>query len=87
MKVLSLSSFDVIDSSEYTVNVQKLQTLFLFCSQIKMLVYRAGIHKMGVRIANSEDQKQTDLGLRYLSVPFWQATLEHLSERYLNPYR
>ena len=46
-----------------------------------MLVFRAGIHKILVRIANREDslirlllQKQSDLSLCCLSRPFWQAT-------------
>ena len=41
-----------------------------------MLVIRAKIHKMLVRIANSADpdslKKQSDLGLHCLSRPFWQ---------------
>ena len=51
----------------------------------KMLVIKAGIHKMPDRIVNREDSDQTalsDLHLRCLSLPFWQATrvqiLEHL---------
>ena len=36
-----------------------------------MLAVRDGIHKMLVRIANSEDP---DLGLPCMSRPFWQAT-------------
>ena len=39
-----------------------------------MLVIRAGIHKMLVRIANREgpdQKKQSDLGLPCLSRPFW----------------
>ena len=43
-----------------------------------MLVFRAGIHKILVRIANREDSDQTassNLGLPCLSRPFWQATL------------
>ena len=54
----------------------------------KILVFSAGIHKLLVRIANREAlirlllQKQSDLGLHGLSMPFWQATtfprnLEH----------
>ena len=45
-----------------------------------MLVMRAGIHKMLVRIANRETlirlllQRQFDLGLHCLPMPFWQAT-------------
>ena len=49
----------------HTVDVLKLKTLFSFCSK-KMLVFRAGIHQMPVRIANREDpdlQKHTDLSL------------------------
>ena len=41
------------------VNVLKLLTLFSFCSQIKMFLFRAGIHKKLVRIANREDPDQT----------------------------
>ena len=39
-----------------------------------MLVIRAGIHKMLIRIANREDpdQKQSDVSLSCLSKPFWQ---------------
>ena len=41
-----------------------------------MLVIRAGIYKLPVRIANREDplQKQSDLGLLCLSRPLLQAT-------------
>ena len=45
-----------------------------------MLVIKAGIHKMLVRMANMEDTNTVirlllqDLGLHCLSVPFWQAT-------------
>ena len=45
-----------------------------------MLIIRAGIYKMLVRIANSEDldrlllQKQCNLGLHCFSRPFWQAS-------------
>ena len=67
-----------------TVNVLKFCTLISFCSK-KIMVIRAGIHKLLVRIANREDpdqtvssvqtqirmlQKQSDLGLRSLSRPF-----------------
>ena len=43
------------------VNVLKFQTLFSidYLSSNKMLVFRAGIYKMLVRIANSEDPDQT----------------------------
>ena len=45
-------------------------SFFLFSN--KMLVIRAGIHKMLVRIANREDLKeQSDMGLLCLSRPFW----------------
>ena len=45
-----------------------------------MLVFRDGIHKNSVRIANRVDpdqtalQKQSDLGLHCLSWHVWQAT-------------
>ena len=47
------------------VNVLKLRILLLLFST-KILVFRAGINKMLVRIANREDpdlKKQSDLGL------------------------
>ena len=41
-----------------------------------MLVIRADVHKMLVRIANREDPFQSaDLGLHCLSKPFWQANI------------
>ena len=43
----------------FTVNVLKFRTLFSLFST-KLLVIKAGIHKMLVRIANSEDTDQTD---------------------------
>ena len=55
-----------------TVNFLKFRTFHSFCSQKKILVIWADIHKMLVRIANREDpdqtalQKQSDLGLRCL---------------------
>ena len=57
----------------------KIPNTHLFSSI--MLVIRVGIYKMLVRIANREDpdqtrlllQKQSNLGLPYLSRPFWQA--------------
>ena len=55
-----------------TVNVLKFYTLFSFCSQIKCWFSRAGIHKFFVRVANREDPDQSDLGLPFLSRPFWQ---------------
>ena len=57
--------------SEFTVNVLKFPTFSFFCSQIKKLVFKAGIDKMLVRIANRE---APDLGLPCLSRLFWQAT-------------
>ena len=55
-------------------NKHCLLTFFILLN--KMLVIRAGFLKMLVRIANREDldQKQSDLGLCCLSVPFWKAT-------------
>ena len=56
----------------------KISNTFLFSN--KMLVTRAGIHKMHVRIANGEDpDQQSDLSQHDLSrhcgtLPFWQAT-------------
>ena len=53
---------------------------FYFSVSNKMLVIRAGIHKMLVGIANRETlirlllQKQSDLGLYCLPRPFWQET-------------
>ena len=43
----------------YSVNVLKFGTLFYFLFLIKLLVFRAGIHKMLVRISNREDPDQT----------------------------
>ena len=42
-----------------TVNVLKFRTFFLFLISNKMLVFRAGICNMLVRIANREDPDQT----------------------------
>ena len=54
-----------------TVNVLKFRTPFYFLFSVEILVIRAGSHKMLVRIANKEDpdQKQSNLGLRCLSMP------------------
>ena len=54
----------------------KILNSFLILYSDKRLVFRAGIHKMLIRIANREDpdQKQSDLGLCCLSRPFWQET-------------
>ena len=55
-----------------------LKILNTFCPLFsnKMFLFRAGIYKMLVRIANREDPDQTasDLGLHCLSMLFWQAT-------------
>ena len=40
------------------VNVLKFQTLFFFHFSNKMKMFKAGIHKMHVRIANREDTDQ-----------------------------
>ena len=42
-----------------TVNILKLLTLFFFLFSNEMLVSRAGIHKMLVKIANREDPDLT----------------------------
>ena len=42
-----------------TVNVPKISNTFLFLFSTKMLVFRAGIHKMLARIANRKDPDQT----------------------------
>ena len=55
--------------------ILKFRTFFLSLFYNKMLVIRAGIHKMHVRIANREDpdqtafSKQSDPGL-HMSRPF-----------------
>ena len=56
------------------VNVLKILNAFLFSN--KMSVFRTGIHKLLVRLANREDPDQTasDLGLHWWSWSFWQAT-------------
>ena len=55
------------------VNVLKISNTFLFLLSNKLLVFRAGIYKMIVRIANWDDPdllKQSDLVLHCLSRPF-----------------
>ena len=58
----------------------KISNTFLFLISNKMLVFRAGIHKFLVRIANREDLDQTASteavrpGLPCLPKSFWQAT-------------
>ena len=54
----------------------KISSTFLFLFSAKMLVIRAGIHKMLVKIANRWTlirlllKKQSDLGLHCLPMPF-----------------
>ena len=61
------------------VNVLKFPTLFFFLFSNKMLVIKAGTHKMVVKIVNREDPDQTAssevcfLGMPCLSRLFWQA--------------
>ena len=70
----------------FTVNVLKFLNPFSFCPQIKMLVFRAGIHKILVKIVKSLIrlllQKQSDLDLHCLSRFFGRQhvfeILEHL---------
>ena len=63
-----------------TVNVLKILNTFPFLFSNKMFAFRAGIHKMFVRIQTGKTlislllQKQSDLGLTCLSRPFWLAT-------------
>ena len=58
----------------------KILNPFLFLVSTKMLALKAGIHKMLFNIANTgktlitASQKQPDLGLLCLPMPFWQAT-------------
>ena len=59
----------------------KISNIFLFLFSFKMLLFRAGIPKMLVRIANREDPDQTSevqrhsgLGLSCLSRHFLLAT-------------
>ena len=57
--------------------VSKMLNKFLFLFSNKMLVIRAGIYKMLVRIANRGDLDQTalsDLGLHCLSWHLWPAS-------------
>ena len=55
----------------------KSSNTFLFLFANKMLVIRAEIHKMLIRIANRTDPYQTassDQGLHCFSMPFWSAS-------------
>ena len=62
-----------LNFSEYVelFQIPSFSSSFLMFSN-KMLVIRAGIHKMLVRIANRKDpiEQQSDLGLCCLSRPF-----------------
>ena len=66
---------------EPSVNVLKFGKLFSFCSQIKCLFFRAGIHQKLVSITNREDPDQTASSeavwscLHCLLSPFWQPTI------------
>ena len=64
MRVTTVQNFKISNIYMGTVKrpmvkILKFLTPFSFCSQIKIMVLRAGIHKMLVRIANSEDPDQT----------------------------
>ena len=66
MRVTTVQNFTISDiyigtDDRPMVNILKLLTPSSFCSQIKILVFRAGIRKMLDRIANSEDPDQTAL--------------------------
>ena len=68
----------------------KIINAFLFLFSNKMLDIRSAIHKILVGIANREIQirlllqKQSDLSLNCLSMPFWQATMFKILEN--SPY-
>ena len=67
-----------VSSLDYQkLKCSKISNTFLFLFSNKLLVIKAGIHKMLVRIANREDPDQNNLlGLHCLmSRPFWHATL------------
>ena len=51
-------SFRPLDKSVYG-KYSKISTIFPFSSSNKMLVFRAGIHILLVRIVNREDVDQT----------------------------
>ena len=59
-------------------NVLKFLTLFSFLFSNKMLVFRAGNHKMLVRIANRKDPDQTAVCLGLFSRQLVFEILEHL---------
>ena len=71
-----ISSIETWRPNYYGKHSKILNTFSLFSN--KMLVIRAAIHKMLVRIANMDGPDQTasesDLGVHCMSRPFWQAT-------------
>ena len=60
----------------FHMNSLTVEFTFRFLFSDKMMVWRAGIHKILVKMPNREDPDQTasDLGLFCLSRPFWQET-------------
>ena len=74
---IKVAAFTVRDKSINKVYVLKFQTLFSFCSQAKCWLSGPEFTKcLNNRIAKREDtdqtafQKQSDLGLHCLSMPF-----------------
>ena len=67
-----VKSFGIRDRPVIMVNILKFQTFFFLFSN-KMLVFRVGINKLLVRIANREDPDQT-ASLELSSKPFRQVT-------------
>ena len=71
------STASVVLSCKAFGKCSKISNTFLYLFSSKMLVIRAGIEKMLVRIANRETlirlllQKQSDLGLHCLPRPFF----------------
>ena len=74
---------NILGNSKHYDKWSKFFNTFLFLFSNKMLVFRAGIHKMLARIVNREDP-ESGLDLCCLSRPFCQNTtvvleiLEHL---------
>ena len=73
--IIILQCIQVLHANDSVVyhKCSKISNTFLFLFSNKMLVFRAGIHKILVRIAKREDPGQTaseDMGLRRLSRPF-----------------
>ena len=73
---LSIKSIMLHHNPQKTIygNCSKISNTFHFQFSTKLLIIRAGIHKMLVRIANSKD---LDLGLSCLYRPFSQETSVH----------